>query len=111
MMREKRNCREQYTQGERLAFHGQPPVVLSAKANPMQQQTQVESIAHGHWFENAPPNVTRERVSVCASCFGQAVVFNGFLQAPRIAHVFLCHVLFSRPGKWVVSCTNRDRLQ
>jgi hypothetical protein len=111
MMREKRNCREQYTQGERLAFHGQPPVVLSAKANPTEQQTQVESIAPGHWFENAPPIVTRERLSVCASCFGQAVVFNGFLQERRIAHVFPCRVLFSRPDKRVVSCTNRDRFQ
>src|SRR6266849_4858506 len=80
MVREQRNSRQKYTKGEHLAFHWQPPVVLSTSAKPMHRQTQSDSIAPGHSAGNAPLNVIWVRVSVCASCFGRAAVYKVFLQ-------------------------------
>src|SRR5579864_426507 len=41
-------------------------------------QAESDSLALWHWAENAQLKVTWVRVSVCASCFGRAVVFNLF---------------------------------
>jgi hypothetical protein len=78
----------------------------STTANRMRRQTENDLIASGPWVENAPLNLMRMRVPLCASCFGWGVGFNVFFlpvaegQArKRLAPVFERRVLFSQRKK------------